>query len=86
MVKEVNGPVNVVMGLAGKPVSLSELNDTGVTRISIGGSLARATLGLVRRTAKEMLEQGTFDYSAQQIGDAELCQLFSRRIENRDTR
>ena len=82
LVKEVDGPVNVVMGLSGKPISLAQLNDAGVARISIGGSLARATFGLVRRAAKEMLEQGTFDYSAQQIPDAELCRLFSKRIQN----
>ena len=79
LVKEVDGPVNVVMGLAGKPISLAQLNDAGVTRISIGGSLARATFGLVRKAAEEMLQHGTFDYSAQQIADAELCQLFSKQ-------
>ena len=82
LVKEVDGPVNVVMGLTGKPISLDELNDAGVARISIGGSLARATFGLIRRAAKEMLEQGTFGYSAQQIADDELCRLFSARIKN----
>lgn len=81
LVKEVDGPVNVVMGLAGKPVSLAELNDAGVARISIGGSLARATFGLIRRAAKEMLENGSFNYSKQQIADAELCQLFAGRFE-----
>lgn len=82
LVKAVDGPVNIVMGLAGKPVTVAELTDAGVARISIGGSLARATFGLVRRAAKEILENGTFNYAAQQIADAELCQLFSRRIEN----
>ena len=79
LVNAVDGPVNVVMGLAGKPVSLAELRDAGVVRISIGGSLARATFGLIRRAASEMLEQGTFDYAAGQIPDAELCRLFSTR-------
>ena len=79
LVNTVDGPINVVMGLAGKPISLAELRDVGVTRISIGGSLARATFGLIRRAASEMLEQGTFDYAAGQIPDAELCQLFSTR-------
>ena len=82
LVKEVDGPLNVVMGLAGKPISLAQLNEAGVARISIGGSLARATFGLIRRAAKEMLEKGTFDYSAQQIPDAELCQLFSNRLQD----
>lgn len=77
VVEEVNGPLTVVMGLSGKPISISELKDAGVTRISIGGSLARATFGLIRNAAKEMLEHGTFEFSKQQIADDELCRLFA---------
>jgi 2-methylisocitrate lyase-like PEP mutase family enzyme len=79
LVKETNGPVSVVMGLSGSPISLSELKNAGVARISIGGSLARATYGLIRRASKEMLENGTFEFSNEQIADSELCNLFSQR-------
>lgn len=82
LVAAVDGPVNVVMGLAGKPISLAELRDAGVTRISIGGSLARATFGLIRRAANEMLDHGTFEFAAGQVPDAELCQLFSTRNQD----
>ncbi len=78
LVQAVDGPVNVVMGLSGAPISLAELRDAGVSRMSIGGSLARATFGLIRRAAREMLDNGTFEFSSQQIADEELCQLFSR--------
>lgn len=78
LVREVDGPINVVMGLSGAPVSLAQLKAAGVRRVSIGGSLARATFGLIRNAAKEMLEKGTFEFSKQQIPDAELCQLFSK--------
>lgn len=79
LVAAVDGPVNVVMGLAGAPVSLAELRDAGVARVSIGGSLARACFGLVRRAAEEMRDQGTFRFAGGQIPDAELCTLFSTR-------
>ncbi len=79
LVKEVDGPVSVVMGLVGTPISLAELQDVGVSRISIGGSLARATLGLVRNAAQEMLQHGTFSFAEQQIVDQELCKLFANR-------
>jgi 2-methylisocitrate lyase-like PEP mutase family enzyme len=79
LVNEVDGPVNVVMGLSGSPMTVDELKSVGVTRISIGGSLARATFGLVRRAAQEILEQGSFTFSEQQIPDAELSRLFSER-------
>jgi 2-methylisocitrate lyase-like PEP mutase family enzyme len=82
LVAAVDGPVNVVMGLSGTPISLAQLRQAGVTRISIGGSLARATLGLVRRAAQEMLEQGSFNFASEQIPDAELSNLFSRRSDS----
>ncbi|MGB0848899.1 MAG: isocitrate lyase/PEP mutase family protein [Thiolinea sp.] len=80
LVQEVDGPVNVVMGLSGTPLTLAELQEAGVARISIGGSLARATFGLVRRAAQEMLEHGTFSYASQQIPDDELCRLFAKPV------
>jgi 2-methylisocitrate lyase-like PEP mutase family enzyme len=85
LVREVNGPLNVVMGLSGKPVTLAELSDAGVARVSIGGSLARATFGLVRRAAREMLEHGTFSYAAEQIPDSELCELFATKTTGKVT-
>ena len=82
LVQAVDAPINVVMGLSGKPLSLAQLREAGVTRISIGGSLARATFGLIRRAAQEMREHGTFEFAAGQVADAELCQLFSTRIQD----
>jgi len=79
LVMEVNGPISVVMGLTGSPISLKELKAAGVARISIGGSLARATFGLIRNASKEMLEKGTFEFSNIQIADDELCKLFAKR-------
>lgn len=76
LVREVDAPVSVVMGLVGTPVTVSQLQDAGVARISVGGSLARATFGMVRRAAEEMLQEGSFTFSQQQIPDVELCRLF----------
>lgn len=60
----VTRPVNVVMGLAGKAFSVSELQAAGVKRISVGGSFARAALGALVRAALEVKERGTFGYAA----------------------
>ena len=79
LVQETDGLVNVVMGLVGSPLTVDQLSEAGVTRISIGGSLARATFGLVRTAAREMLEKGTFEFASGQIPDDELCRLFSDR-------
>ena len=79
LVKEVDGPVNVVMGLAGSPMSVSQLEDLGVKRVSIGGSLARATFGLIRRAAEEMRDRGTFTYSEEQVPNGQLCRFFDEQ-------
>ena len=80
LVKEVDAPVNVVMGLADSPMGVNELEDLGVRRVSIGGSLARATFGLIRRAAAEICEHGTFNYAQEQVPDAELCRFFASRL------
>ncbi len=76
LVREVEGPINVVMGLAGSALTVAELQDLGVRRISIGGSLARACLGLIRRAAEEMATQGSFSFAEGQIANGELIKLF----------
>ncbi len=80
LVREIDGPLNVVMGLSGSPLNLAELADLGVTRVSIGGSLARATFGLIQRAANEIRQQGTFTYAGEQIPDASLCRFFTGRL------
>lgn len=79
LVKEIDGPVNVVMGLSGNPLTVTELQELGVKRISVGGALMRATFGLIRRAAAEMLERGTFKFAEEQVPDDELCRFFSAR-------
>jgi 2-methylisocitrate lyase-like PEP mutase family enzyme len=73
VVSAVNRPVNVVMGLRGVQLSLADLSAMGVKRVSVGSSLARAAWGTFLRAAREMREQGTFDFakgaaSPQEIG------------------
>jgi 2-methylisocitrate lyase-like PEP mutase family enzyme len=77
LVREIDGPISVVMGLKGKALTVSQLEDLGVRRVSIGGSLARATFALIRKAALEIMQQGTFTYANDQIPDAELCAFFS---------
>lgn len=71
-------PVNVLMGMAGVALSLNQLQDLGVKRISVGSSLARAALGAFRRAALEIRDAGTFGYGEQAMPFAELNDLFRR--------
>ena len=60
----VGKPVNVVVGLAGTPLSVAQLAEAGVGRISLGSSLARAALGAFLRAAREIASEGTFGFAA----------------------
>ncbi|MFP8780188.1 isocitrate lyase/phosphoenolpyruvate mutase family protein [Hydrogenophaga sp. RWCD_12] len=86
LVREINGPITVVMGLTGSSLTVSQLGSLGVRRVTVGGSLARATFGLIRRAAQEMAASGTFTYADQQIPDAELSQFFAERRGSDGTR
>jgi 2-methylisocitrate lyase-like PEP mutase family enzyme len=61
----VSKPVNVVAGLAGMALSVAELSEAGVRRISLGSTLSRVALGAVLRAGREMLEAGRFSFSAE---------------------
>jgi 2-methylisocitrate lyase-like PEP mutase family enzyme len=76
LVAEIDAPINIVVGLTGNRLSLAELRDLGVRRVTIGGSLARAMYHHMWQAAREMAEHGTFGYADQQISHAQLNQIF----------
>ncbi|WP_323768909.1 isocitrate lyase/phosphoenolpyruvate mutase family protein [Marinovum sp.] len=75
---EVDRPVNVVMGLKGASYSTAELAEAGVRRISVGGSMARAALGALKRAAEEVQTRGTFTYAQDAMEDAEAAALMTQ--------
>jgi 2-methylisocitrate lyase-like PEP mutase family enzyme len=77
VVKSVDRPLNVVMGLRGVQLSLAELSALGVKRVSVGSSLARTALGSFLRAAREMREQGTFQFAANAANPREISAIFS---------
>ena len=77
LVRALNGPLNILI-TTGAP-TLRELEKMGVARASAGSGVMRATLGLTRRIAKEMMEAGT--YTAMLDGAvpfAEMSELLAR--------
>jgi len=76
MVKAVDRPVNVVMGLQGVQLSRAELSALGVKRISVGSALARAALGAFLRAAREMLDRGTFTFANEAANYRDLNAMF----------
>jgi 2-methylisocitrate lyase-like PEP mutase family enzyme len=69
-------PVNVLMGLGGVTLSVAELSELGVRRISVGSSLARAAFAGLYRAAEEIRGQGTFSYAEQAMPFDQLNALF----------
>jgi 2-methylisocitrate lyase-like PEP mutase family enzyme len=76
VVRAVDRPVNVIMGLQGVQLSLAELSELGVKRVSIGSALSRAALGAFLRAAREMQEKGTFSFAEDAVKYAELNKMF----------
>lgn len=76
LVRELDGPLNVVMGLTGNALSLDDLAALGVRRVTVGGSIARAMYRHLRDAAQELAERGTFSYGDNQLSQSDLNALF----------
>jgi 2-methylisocitrate lyase-like PEP mutase family enzyme len=63
VIRSVDRPVNVLMGMGQPQLSLEELSTMGVRRISVGGALCRLALGAFLEAAHEMRERGTFEFA-----------------------
>lgn len=79
VVRAVDGPVNALMGLHGSRLSLKELAELGVKRVSVGSALYRAAIGAFLRAAREMSERGTFTFGEQAVSYRELNAMFGPR-------
>jgi 2-methylisocitrate lyase-like PEP mutase family enzyme len=77
MVRAVERPLNVVMGLEGVQLSLGELAALGVKRVSVGSALSRVALGAFLRAAQEMRTHGTFTFAAEAVSYRELSAMFA---------
>ena len=69
-------PVNVLCGSA-MGMTVSQLEQLGVRRISVGGALARVAMDSFLRVARQIAQEGRFDGFGGIIGGAELDRLFS---------
>jgi 2-methylisocitrate lyase-like PEP mutase family enzyme len=76
LVAAIPGPLNIVAGLA-NTIDAPTLFSLGVKRVSLGGSLARATLSLLDRAGRELLESGTLGFLEGAMSYAELQRRMS---------
>lgn len=64
VVKEIDAPINILSNPTignGLPLSVPELQELGVARVSLGSGLMKATLALVKKVADELSQKGTYD-------------------------
>ncbi len=78
VVRSVDRPVNVLMGLRGVQLSLADLHALGVRRISVGSALYRTALAAFLRAAREMQDSETFTFAADAAAPKEITPIFAR--------
>jgi 2-methylisocitrate lyase-like PEP mutase family enzyme len=72
-------PVNAIMTGGGPQLSVAQLADLGVRRISIGSALARVGWGAVMQAARSIAETGEFTALSSAIPFPELDAIFGPR-------
>lgn len=77
VLRAVHRPVNVLMGLRGIRLTLSELAGIGVRRVSVGSALSRAALGAFLCAAREITEHGSFTFADDAAPFDELNAIFA---------
>jgi 2-methylisocitrate lyase-like PEP mutase family enzyme len=76
VVSSLDRPVSVIMGLQGVQLSLAELSEIGVKRISVGSALSRAALGAFLRAGREMRAHGTFTFADEAVSYKDISAMF----------
>ena len=78
VVKSVGKPINVVMSMADPSLTLAQLAEAGVRRISVGGALSRLAFAGMIKGAKEMKERGTFTWVRDAFPTKDLMAILNR--------
>jgi 2-methylisocitrate lyase-like PEP mutase family enzyme len=68
----VSKPLNVVMSAADPALTVAQLAEAGVKRISVGGALSRLALAAMLRGAREMKDAGGFTWVRDTVPSREL--------------
>lgn len=74
-------PINVLVSKFNSNLTLSQLADLGVRRISVGSALANVAWGAFMGAARSIKETGAFDALAAAAPFADLNELFSNQMK-----
>jgi 2-methylisocitrate lyase-like PEP mutase family enzyme len=76
VVSSVGKPINIVMSAADPSITLAQLAEAGVKRVSVGGALSRLALAAFLRAAREMKDKGEFTWVRDTVASKELKAIF----------
>jgi 2-methylisocitrate lyase-like PEP mutase family enzyme len=79
VLSSIDRPMNLLMSFPSSQLTVADVAALGVKRISVGGSMARAAMGALKRAGAEMLEHGTFNYAKEAMSGKDLNALFANR-------
>jgi 2-methylisocitrate lyase-like PEP mutase family enzyme len=68
--------VNVVMSAADPGITLAQLAEAGVKRVSVGGALSRLALAAFLDGAREMKDKGSFTWVRKTVPSKDLKAIF----------
>ncbi|MGZ5503525.1 MAG: isocitrate lyase/phosphoenolpyruvate mutase family protein, partial [Chthoniobacterales bacterium] len=74
--------VNVLVAGFNRELSLAQLRDLGVRRISVGSALSAVAWGAFTRAARDIAENGRFQSFADAAPFAEINGIFARHLAN----
>lgn len=79
LTREINSPLNIIAGANTPP--LNKLKEIGVARISLGPRPMRALLAQLRKIARELLRNGTYDLMTKDtLSYSEINQWFENNL------
>lgn len=79
LVRTVAVPVNVIGGTGPTPLSIRQLKDIGVRRVSLGPRLCQAAMGGFLRAAEEVSGEGTFGFMKEAANLGAITAMFGSR-------
>ena len=82
ILRSIDRPLNVLAGVSGMDLTVADLQELGVTRISLGGSLARAAYGALLQSAGEIQAHGTFGYTGSAASGKALNAIFTKSVSS----
>lgn len=81
LIQSVNVPVNVLAGIGGNDLSISEYERLGARRISFGSMLWGVAAAAIRDASQTLLDQGDLTPFKHALSYQESNELFTKRLE-----